>query len=122
MIKVFNFDSWYIPTYTTLNLTNFYINRNHLNGRRNSSTDFDENIRCDNANTFLGKIELPIWIDPLSFSLNDLSMDSLAMAHSSWNDEDYDNHFWPMLRETVDILMLKSSYEPFSYEKVTFSS
>ena len=49
-------------------------------------------------------------------------MDSLAMAHSNWQDEDYDNHFWPMLRETIDILMLKSSYEPFSYEKVTFSS
>lgn len=45
-------------------------------------------------------------------------MDNLAMAHSSWNDEDYDNQFWPMLRETVDTLLLKPSYEPFSYEKM----
>jgi len=45
-------------------------------------------------------------------------MDNLAMAHSSWNDEDYDNHFWPMLRETVDTLLLKPSYDPFSYEKM----
>merc|ERR1712223_1782958 len=51
-------------------------------------------------------------------NLHAFTMETLAMAHSSWNDEDYDNQFWPMLRETVDTLLLKPSYEPFSYEKM----
>lgn len=42
------------------------------------------------------------------------------MTHTSWMDGDYDSHYWPMLRDTVDTVMLKpsGSYNPFSYEQV----
>ncbi len=48
-----------------------------------------------------------------------------AMANSStWNDGDYDNNYWPLLKDTIDTVMLKEpgTYHPFSYEQVSIST
>ena len=47
-------------------------------------------------------------------------MENAGMANTTWMDGDYDNQYWPMLRDTVDTVMLKppGSYNPFSYEQV----
>jgi len=48
-------------------------------------------------------------------------MEQSKNLKSRWTEEDYDSVYWPLLRSTLDTVLLEppGSYKPISYEQVS---